>query len=104
MAQMTEQQKATVNPLIEKIKTSMPHVHRAVQAKAAEIGNEAYTLVRRGLLGEPDCFYAFESGHVVGTPFKASGIMSDVAAMMVQFGCAHVCIFPLPTEAVHGSH
>lgn len=77
------------------IKGSMPHVYEGIQAKAAEIGPGAFALVRRGLRGEANCFYAFERGHVVGTPFAMPGIAADVAATMVRFGCAHICIWAL---------
>jgi hypothetical protein len=52
------------------IKTQMPMVYGAIQDKAQEIGKEAFALVRKGLRGEPNTFYAFERGYVVGTPFS----------------------------------
>ena len=48
------------------IKARMPETYKAILAKAAEIGNSAFSLVRRGLRGEPNCFYAMENGHVKG--------------------------------------
>ncbi|MDB5848571.1 MAG: hypothetical protein JWP29_2323 [Rhodoferax sp.] len=105
MAQMNEAEKEQVALLIEKIKRSMPNVHRAIQAKAAKVGNEAYALVRRGLRGEANCFYAFEAGQVVGTPFSVTDVMDVVAVNMVRFGCAHVCIFWEELEgATDGAH
>ena len=79
---------------IADIKAHMPEVYQAIKDKADEIGKEAYSLVRRGLRGEPNCFYAFERGWVKGTPFKLTDIQRDVAYYMVAFGGAHVCIFP----------
>ena len=75
------------------IRTAMPNVYAAIQAKAAEIGQGAYGLVRRGLRGEPLCFWAVEGGHVVGTPFTGHPVQMEVARNMVQFGCAHVCMW-----------
>ena len=49
---------------IADIKAHMPEVYQAIKDKADEIGKEAYALVRRGLRGEPNCFYAFERGWV----------------------------------------
>lgn len=85
------------------IKGSMPNVYLSVKAKSAERPG-AFALVRRGLRGEANCFYAFERGHVVGTPFALPGINADVASAMVQFGCAHVCIWALPAEVSSGAH
>ena len=75
------------------IKDRMPGVYQSIKDKAENIGNEVYALVRKGLRGEADCFYAFECGYVVGTPFQKTGIMDAVAATMVQWGVKHVCIF-----------
>jgi len=76
------------------IKAAMPSVYGAIKAKAAAIGDEAYALVRRGARGEADCFYAFEGGRVVGTPF-CQAVTADVAVAMVEFGVGFVCIWPI---------
>lgn len=76
----------------------MPIVLGMVRERAAVMGNEVYALVRRGMRGEPGCFWAMERGHVVGTPFSGQAIEADVAALMVQFGCQHVCILGLCAE------
>lgn len=86
---------------IEEIKRYMPEVYQSIQAHAApsELGSEAFALVRRGLRGEANCFYAFEAGRVVGTPFSMPGsIMADVALQMVQFGVKHCVIWPHRTK------
>lgn len=85
------------------IKTRMPNVYRAIQAKAADIGDDAYSLVRRGLAGQAGCFYALEGGHVVGTVFgRGDPRMQQLAEFLVFFGCAHVCIWPMtPDEVRH---
>lgn len=94
-----------VEQLVRDIRQHMPGVYAAIQAKAGEIGNEAFRLVRRGLRGEPGCFWACERGRVVGAPFHGLQIQDDVAAVMVNFGCAHVCIWGTATqEAGHGAH
>jgi hypothetical protein len=43
------------------IKTQMPMVYGAIQDKAEEIGKEAFAIVRKGLRGEPNCFYALSA-------------------------------------------
>ena len=83
----------TVEQQIAEIKASMPEVHRSIQEKAAAIGKPAYSLVRRGLRGEANCFYAFERGRVVGTPFNEGDIMAEIARCMVQFGCTHIVVW-----------
>lgn len=97
--------KAEIDADIAEIKAHMPHVYQGIQAKAAEIGNGAFAMVRRGLAGEPNCWYAFERGRVKGTPVVVPNIMADVAQAMVQFGCAHVCIWgPGPQGGANGTH
>jgi len=87
------------------IKTSMPETYQAIQDKAKVIGNDAFALVKRGLRGEPNCFWAMEAGNVVGTPFNHTEISRDVAQAMVTFGCAHVCIFAMAgSEVQRGSN
>ncbi len=90
---MTTDSKLNVEGKVAEIKSHMPEVYKCIQAKAAEIGNEAFTLVRRGLRGEANCFYAFEGGRVAGTPFSAGPVPDKVAAMMVEFGVAMCCIW-----------
>ena len=79
------------------IKQCMPEVYALIKSRAEEVGSAVYALVRRGLGGEPGCFYAFEAGHVVGTPLgfdpKRSGLQG-AAEFLVLYGCAHVCIWP----------
>lgn len=83
----------TVDQQIASIKANMPETYKSIQSKAAEIGKPAFALVRRGLRGEANCFYAFERGHVVGTPFSLVEVTRDIAQLMVTFGCSHVCIW-----------
>jgi len=101
---MSEQQtqdgmRALVDQRLQVIKTRMPNVRQAIEDKAAQIGPEAFALVRRGLRGEPGCFYALEGGYVLGTPFgRGDPRMAQVAEFLVAFGSAHVCIWPMTDE------
>lgn len=96
-----EARRAAVDAGLLTIKTSMPNVYASIQARAEALGGEAFALVRRGLAGEPGCFYALEAGHVVGTPFGAADPrMHEMARFMVRFGCAHACIFPMTPDEV----
>lgn len=93
----TRTAKVDVAASIQEIKQHMPETYKSIQAKAAEIGNDVYVLVRRGLRGEPNCFWAMERGHIKGTLFDMPDVQRDVAWAMVGFGCAHACIFPAAT-------
>lgn len=85
--------KIDVSGKIEEIKTYMPETYKSIKEKSKKIGNQAFVLVRRGLRGDANCFYAFESGRVVGTPFNLPEITAEVARWMVDFGCSHVVIW-----------
>lgn len=89
-----------VAQVLQVIKTKMPNVYAAVQEKAAEIGPDAFSLVRQGIRGEPYKFYAFEAGHVVGTPFAGHPIEEDIAYRMCTFGCSFVCLWPVASTEV----
>lgn len=77
---------------LEIIKRHMPYTLACIEDRAQHFGNEAYALVRRGLRGEPGCFYAIEGGHVVGQPRGLE--LKGQADFIVVFGCAHMCIWP----------
>lgn len=90
---------------LTEIKAYMPETYKSIQAKAAEIGNQAFALVRAGLRGEPNRFWAMERGWVKGTTFNQLGIQEETAKQMVQWGCAYVCIFGVPIpETANGSN
>lgn len=74
----------------------MPQTYKSVQDRAARMCKHVFALVRRGLRGEANCFWAMEAGHVVGTPFKDQEVERDIAQLMVQFGAVHVVIWGQP--------
>ena len=106
----TRTAKIDVRAKIEEIKKFMPETYAAITAKAVEVGNDVFALVRRGLRGEADCFYGFEAGRVVGTPFTGknldgTSIQDEVARYLVQFGVSHVVIFgKVPQGESNGAH
>jgi hypothetical protein len=107
----TRTPKKTVDQQIADIKAHMPAVYAAIKAKADELGRPAFALVRRGLAGLPNQFYAFEGGHVVGTPFvNMPGLSGEAALLMVQFGASYLAMWgevqtpAQPQEAAHGAH
>lgn len=97
---------ATVEERVQGIKQHMPETYKAIQAKAEEIGREAYAFVRRGVAGQPNMFYAVERGFVVGTPFTLADLNAEVAKNMVMFGVKFLIMWGLPAsgEVSHGAH
>ena len=84
---------ADVEAVIDTIKRHMPETYKSIQLKASELGKGAYGLVRNGIKGQPNCFYAFERGHVVGTPFTVPDMARDVAWLMVTLGVDHAVVW-----------
>lgn len=89
----------SVQARLEEIKRHMPETYRAIQDKAADIGNQAYAFVRQGVAGQANRFYAVEAGRVVGTPFDLPGVPDEVARILVQFGCTFLIMWA--PEAMH---
>lgn len=53
------------------MRTEMPNVARLVNKRRQEDGVEwVNETIRRAIKGEPNLFYAFEGGNVIGTPFS----------------------------------
>jgi hypothetical protein len=101
----TKPNRQEIDRQAQAIKLTMPHTYAAIQRKAGEIGRSAFALVRRGLGGEPNCFWAMEAGHVVGTPFAAGHpINAAVAEAMVSFGACWVVIWPEQATEAQGQH
>ncbi len=85
---------AEVEAVIATIKTQMPETYKSIKAKAETLGQATYALVRAGIKGQPNCFYAFERGHIVGTPFTLTEIARDVAQLMCTLGVHHCIVWP----------
>lgn len=94
MVDGTKPNRQEIDLQAQALKRTMPLTYAAIQRKAGEIGRQAYALVRRGLAGEPNCFWAMEAGHVAGTPFACGHpINAAVAEAMVRFGPRSVVIW-----------
>ncbi len=105
MDTMTSDQAMTVgevNARIELIKARMPKTYAAIQEKAATLGKEAYALVRRGIRGESNCFYACERDLKAGTYWEAK-VSPDIARLVERYGMTFVCMWPEP-EGADGTH
>lgn len=95
---------ADIEARVREIKTHMPETYKSIQAKADEIGRDAYGMVRRALGGQPNLFYALERGWVMGTPFNLKDITADVALSLVMFNARSVVLWGVVAkEASHGS-
>lgn len=107
----TSTAKIDVSEQLNTIKAHMPETYNTIKARAAVIGNDVYTLVRQGLRGEPNCFWAMEKGWVMGAPFNMEQVQQYTAWAMVSFGCAYACTFGFTqaqldqlAEANNGTH
>lgn len=77
---------ASIKDQLAFIKANMKDTYAAIQARAA-IKKGTYALVRRGLSGKPNGFYANERGHVVGFPLeKSTEITREAAYQLVVWG------------------
>lgn len=84
-----------VEEKVELIKKSMPKTYKTIQQWAEEMGDRQGTVfarIRRGLAGKPNCFWAMEAGHVVGTPFQNHPVAQDVTYGVFVWGSHHVCV------------
>lgn len=97
-ATQSQRRQVDVSALINQIKANMPETYQAIQKKAAAEGNDVYALVRRGLRGEVNCFYAIERGHVMGTPFHMPDVQASLAMRIVSFGCTFLIMWGVPRE------
>ena len=97
-----EEMKAKVASDLERIKTHMPGVYKAINERAGLVGSKVYGYVKRACAGEPNAFCACEDGHVVGTPFTYEDISAHLAMGLVLYGMDCIAIFSpdlLPTHA-----
>jgi hypothetical protein len=69
------------------LKEMMPMVAELVRRQRLEHGDAWVTeMVNRGMRGEAGCFYAFERGRVVGTPFHPAFYMEELAKTTASIG------------------
>ena len=95
-----------VGARIDEIRNEMPETYAAIKRKADQIGNLAYQLVRAGIRGQANSFYAIERGFVVGTPFDLPNVEPELARVMVQFGCRSLIMWGPQAQKVvtDGTH
>jgi hypothetical protein len=57
-------------------------------------------VVKRGIAGERNCFYAVENGHIVGTPFDWTERGSFIVSMSVFSGAKFLACYMAPDGKV----
>ena len=85
--------KAYVDGQLDQIKAHMPMTYAAIKAKAGDIGSKAYSLVRLGVAGKPNTFYAIEADRAVGTPFVNVPGAEQLADYIRQFDCTFLILW-----------
>lgn len=80
----------TSQPVVKvDLRQTMPETAKWVDIKRQEFGAEFVNgCIRRAMKGEPGFFYAFERGHVLGTPFPASHPIADSQNYAITMGCS----------------
>ncbi len=98
--------KAFVDAQLAIIKAHMPMTYKAIKDKAGEIGSKAYSLVRLGVAGKPNTFYAIEAGRAVGTPFVNVVGADQLADYIRQFGCTFLILWAAEAQqgGANGTH
>lgn len=81
----------------------MPRVWEAIEARREEFGaDHVADCIRRGMAGEPDWFYAFERGHVVGTPFTCDPALTEFIGLAAVIGGRYVFVMRPPAANNEG--
>jgi hypothetical protein len=81
----------------------MPRVWEEIEGKRAQWGAEHVAdCIRRGMAGQPGWFYAFERGHVVGTPFSNDLELCALVGFAAAVGGRFVLVMRPPVGQVEG--
>ena len=69
------------------LRTAMPTVARLVDERRQRDGVEwVNACIKRAMAGQPDNFYAFENGRVLGTPFTSDPVSEKCVRMSIAYG------------------
>lgn len=75
------------------MREAMPNVAEQVDGLRAKYGSEhVVECIKRGMQGEPDQFYAFEAGQVIGTPFTADQVTMKYLMLAAAIGGQFACV------------
>lgn len=87
------------------LKDEMPMTAEWVSERRKEWGNGHVTeMVKRGMAGDPGCFYAIERGHVAGTPFPATHPINQDQQLAVMLGCVFAAFMQQPKGSTNGTN
>lgn len=81
------------------LRTAMPNVARLVDERRATHGAAwVNDRIKRAMAGQPNEFYAFEAGHVLGTPFQAEfdPVLDDSVRMALVWGGKFAMVMRTP--------
>jgi hypothetical protein len=79
------------------MRQAMPSVAEFIDAKRTEWGADwVNAQIKAGLAGQADCFYAFEGGQVLGTPFTGDPELMALALQAAAMGGKHVVVIRPP--------
>ena len=82
------------------LRTAMPTVARLFDERRQRDGVEwVNSCIKRGMAGEPDYFYAFEAGHVLGTPMTSDPITEKCVRMSIGYGGKYAMVMRNPERA-----
>lgn len=81
------------------LREQMPNVARLVDEQRETLG-KAYVneCIRAAVAGKPDKFYAFEAGHVLGTPFTRDTVLHEAVRCCVALGGSYAMVIARPIE------
>lgn len=83
----------------------MPNVARLVDEQRSVMGQKHVDeCIRAAIGGKPDLFYAFEAGHVLGTPFERDTVVSDAVRICVTLGGSYAMVIAKPKDVPRGTH
>lgn len=86
------------------MRDEMPETARWIDRQRKAFGVDYVNeCIRRAVKGEAGLFYAFERGHVLGTPFPATSSMAQWQDHAVAVGCTFAGFIAKPGEA-HGAN
>lgn len=85
------------------LRVEMPSVAALVDERRKLDGVEwVNDCIKRAIRGEPDYFYAFEAGHVLGTPFRSDPITEKVVRMSISYGARFAMVMRNKVPSVNG--
>lgn len=81
------------------LRQQMPETAKWVDERRQEFGaGHVNACIRRAIKGEAGLFYAFEHGHVLGTPFPPTHPIAADQNFAVMTGCQFAAFIAMPDQ------